>query len=147
MVTALERMTYIRQLHKEVLDCIYIKQKKVFQEEITRLVVINRNLLGCETYSFRFNYEWYTIGHEVPWQDAKKYNREIHPSLMEEINNLFQTKTFTERTIESDISNLIGNILKESQNTIDLSKLLPVGFFNSLDNEIFDIGNPLPDKR
>jgi len=145
----LERAKYRFNLQQNLLDQVYIYQKKSIAEKMAMYAIKNQNILDANTNTFIFDGHWFTAGDSTRAQGDYKPNRELHPDIKEKIICMFNS-TFELKVQETLLLSFFGNAINISNTVADLLAILPYPLhdcISMLDTKIFNSGQSLNEQQ
>lgn len=141
-----ERMKYLREIQKAIINHLYETVEKEFIIAKWRLAEKNKQLLNIGSNTFFFRGQWWP---HQPLYNIQDYNKILDSSLYKEaqeiLDNYHQDRNQTKHGIEI----MLGNFLSIAGHKRDLQRLFPDAlqrFLSRIPEEIFNIQEPLADE-
>jgi len=121
-----DNMQQIGALRNHIMASIYQKQEEKKLRDLAVIAQKNQQIRNTSCPCFMFAGYWYTY----PWnavmpRDTKGYNRTLDISLVAEVTDIIEDKSFSKLTEKTHIQNMVSDALQLCRNAQCLVDLLP----------------------
>lgn len=140
----IERMKYLLEIKKAIIQSLYSDAKKKLEKLMWQIGEENQQLLKCSTPTFFFNDRWW------PAKDQSLYkncNGILHHTLYTKVQKIIDEFDANKDEIKTGIDAMVSNFLAISGHINDIENLFPAAIQTCLpkiDVNIFNIKDPLP---
>lgn len=140
-----ERMGYLWKTKKSIMQALYADAEKTLEKAMWQIAEENQKLIKGNSPTFFFNGRWWPIKSPDRPQEC---NRFLHNSLYAKIQEILDNNALNNDRLKAGVETVVSNFLMVSGHVMDLERLFPEtvqGFIPPIDQEIFNIKEPLSD--